>query len=262
MEREADQKEQIDPMAESEFAEMDAGNTLPDGAALFMVATPIGNLADITLRALSILKQSDIVLSEDTRKTGILLHHYGIEARKKSYRVHHLEGDTDHAIALLKEGKKLSFCTDAGTPGISDPGSHLVRAVREKLPHVPVIPIPGPSAMGALLSVCGWQVNPSLFLGFLSPKSGKRKKILREYEKFSGVIVLYESVYRFKRLLTEIHGIFPEREVLVGREITKKFEQILLIPGKLDENEYQRLIDGIPEKGEFSIMIGPIKSES
>lgn len=237
-------------------------DTLPGGAALFMVATPIGNMKDITLRALSILGKSDIVLSEDTRKTGILLHHYGIEAKKKSYRIHHLNEDTEHAIGLLREGNKISFCTDAGTPGISDPGSHLVRAVRERLPEVPIIPIPGPSALGSLLSVCGWQTNPSLFLGFLSPKPGRRRKSLEEYRDFSGAIVLYESVYRFKKLLLEIHEIFPDREVLIGREITKKFEQILLFPARISDDEYKRLVDGIPEKGEFSIMIGPKKPES
>ncbi len=232
-------------------------NDIPEGGVLFIVATPIGNLGDITYRAVDILHRSDVVISEDTRKTGILLSHYNVKASRKSYRVHKIEEDTTHAIRLLEQGNKVSFCTDAGTPGISDPGSHLIRGVREKLPDLPIIPIPGPSAMATLLSVCGWQANPSVFLGFLSPKPGKRKKGLENYSDFEGLIVIYESVHRIKRLLNEIREIFPDREILVGRELTKKFEQLKVLHCSVDENAWEISLGEIPEKGEFSLVIGP-----
>jgi len=222
---------------------------------LFLVATPLGNLEDFTYRAVRILNESDLIFSEDTRKSSILLKHYGIPTPQRSYRIHHLERDSNEILALLKERKKISLCTDAGTPGISDPGSYLVRAVREHLPEIPIIPVPGPSALTTALAVSGFQANPSLFLGFLSPKSGRRRNQLETYRTFSGNLVLYESVHRIKRLLHEIVEIFPERDILVAREMTKFYEEYLFFPHSMEEKGGR--IDSITEKGEFTVIVGP-----
>lgn len=229
----------------------------PHRAVLYMVPTPLGNLEDITIRALRILKEVDWILSEDTRKTAILCNHYEIDTPRKSYRVHQIPGDNAFAISELTSGKSLAFVTDAGTPGISDPGSHLVRGVREALPEIPIVPLPGPSALTALLSVTGWQTNPSLFGGFLSIKPGKRRKFLEKWSSFDGVIVLYESVHRIKKLLLEVHEIMPEKKILIGREISKIFEEFVLLPGNMEHEMFKDRVDSLVEKGEFTIAIGP-----
>lgn len=226
---------------------------LPEPPALrglYIAATPIGNLRDVTLRLLDVLNSCDLILAEDTRKTAILLEHYGIRNHLKSFRVHRLREDTDFALRSLEEGKSVVFVTDAGTPGISDPVSHLVREARLRLPDLPITPVPGPSALTAALSVCGWQTNPSLFAGFLSPKPGRRRKSLTELAVFSGVIVIYESVHRVERLLAEIQEILPGREILLGREITKMHEEFLHVPAGMPVPEFTL-------KGEFTVLIGP-----
>ena len=224
---------------------------------LFIVATPIGNLEDITLRAIRILKECDCILSEDTRKTSILLKHYEIATPQKSYRIHRIEEDTQHALELLKQGKKLALCTDAGTPGISDPGSYLVRAVRKNLPDIAIIPIPGASALTAAVSISGFQANPSLFLGFLSPKPGKRRKILTENLNFNGCMIIFESVHRIRRLIQDIIEIFPDRDIFIAREITKFYEEALYIPA--DDENRNNLPSLVKEKGEFVVVIGPVR---
>ena len=226
-------------------------------AILYMVATPLGNLEDITYRAVRILGEVDLIFSEDTRKTGILLNHYGLKTPQKSFRVHHLQQDLEKALASLAEGKKIAFCTDAGTPGISDPGSALVREIRSRLPEIQVHPIPGPSALAAALSVCGWQTNPSLFAGFLSPKKGRRQKAISGFSSFEGIVVLYESVHRIEKLLQEIHELLPEREVFVAREMTKVFEDYRWIRTGLDEEEFDRELESLTKKGEFTVIVGP-----
>ncbi len=234
--------------------------TIPPGPALYVVATPIGNLEDITLRALRILRQCDTILSEDTRKTGILLKHYDISTSQKSYRVNQEDRDVARALEFLHEGRNLAFVSDAGTPGVSDPVSRLVRTIRETMPDVPIVPIPGPSALSAVLSVSGWQANPSKFLGFLSPKPGRRRRALTEAgEGFAGPVVLYESVHRIEALLRDLRDIFPGRAVLVARELTKMYEDIRLIPENLDETEWQENVDKIAKKGEFTVILGPLR---
>lgn len=224
--------------------------------ALYMVATPIGNLEDITMRALRILRQVDCILCEDTRKTGILLKHYEITSRLKSYRVHQEEPDIRFALNELELGHSLAFCSDAGTPGFSDPGSRLVRTVREKYPEIPILPVPGPSAFNAAVSVCGWKANPALFAGFLSIKPGKRKRFLETLQEFDGITVIYESVHRIEKVFREIVEILPDREIFLAREITKIYEEYTLFkPGLsgIDGTE----ITNIKQKGEFTIIIGP-----
>jgi len=224
---------------------------------LYLISTPIGNLGDITFRAVEILKNCDLILSEDTRKTSILLKHYQIHTPQKSYRIHQLKNDTDQALAFLKEGKTLALCTDAGTPGISDPGSYLIRAVRENLPEIPMFPVPGPSSLTAALSVSGFQANPSLFLGFLSPKSGKRRKVLEHHIPFEGCIIIFESVHRIRKLLGEIFEIFPDRDIFIAREMTKLYEEYLFFPAGSGPDA--SILEKIKEKGEFVLIIGPVR---
>lgn len=214
--------------------------------AIYITATPIGNLEDITYRAVRTLKEVDVILCEDTRKTQILCNAYGISTPLKSYRVHHLQADTEYALARLKEGAAVALCTDAGTPGLSDPGSHLVRAVREQLPDVPIYPVPGASAVAAAVSVSGYRANPFIFAGFLSIKPGARKRFFEGLRDFDGLIVFYESVHRIKKVLGEVQEILPERPVFVAREMTKHFE------------EYRELSPGdtLKEKGEFTVVLG------
>jgi len=223
--------------------------------ALYIIATPIGNLKDITIRAIETLKLCDLVLSEDTRKSKILFQKYNIITPLKSFRVHHLKEDILYTIHQLESYKAIGFITDAGTPGISDPVSHLIRYIRENKLNFPVIPIPGPSALSTALSISGWQVNPTLFLGFLSNKSTKRIKSLESYKNFEGCIVLFESVHRIQKLLEEIFSVFPKREVLIAREMTKKFEEYVII----NKQEFEKQKELFRTKGEFTVVISPEK---
>ena len=226
--------------------------SLPPGPTLYVVATPIGNLEDITIRALRVLNGVDVILSEDTRKSQRLLQRYKIQTTQKSFRVHQIRADVAHALEQLKQGKTLALISDAGTPGISDPGSHLVRQVREDLPDCPIIPIPGPSALSAALSICGWQTNPTTFLGFLPRKPGKMRSAL-ESGSADAVLVIYESVHRIKKTLEFLRAELPQRPILLGREITKLHEQwIQWLP--------EREMPQFTEKGEFVILMGPARS--
>ena len=230
---------------------------IPPGPALYVVATPIGNLEDITLRALRILRQVDGILSEDTRKTGILLKHYDIANRQKSYRVHQEERDVATALEWLREGQNLAFCSDAGTPGISDPVSRLVRTIRAELPDCKIHAIPGPSAFAAALSICGWQAHPAVFGGFLSPKAGRRRKFLNARAESDDLLVLYESVHRIEALLRDIRTSFPDRPVLVARELTKIYEETVILEPHWAESEWEAALQGLTRKGEFTVIIGP-----
>ena len=211
---------------------------LPEGPALYVVATPIGNLEDITFRALRVLSQCDRILSEDTRKTGILLKHYGIDTPQKSYRVHRREQDDSAAMNWLSEGQNLAFCSDAGTPGISDPVSHLVRRIRADEAG-DVIPIPGPSALATALSVTRWQSHTALCGGFLRPKSARRRRFLETEGQREGAIVLYESVHRIEALLRDIREILPGRSIFIARELTKVYEECLILEGDLPDEEWE-----------------------
>ena len=222
---------------------------LPEGPCLYVVATPLGNLEDVTIRALRILSGVDLVLSEDTRKTAHLLRHYGIQTPTSSFRVHQIQTDIRKALQLLGEGRNLALVSDAGTPGVSDPGSHLVREIRLQLPNCPVLPIPGPSALTAGLSVSGWKANPSIFLGFLPRKPGKMRSLLEESSRH-GVLVIYESVHRIKKSLEFIRQTLPELPILIGREITKLHEEWIYWPSHTPLPEFT-------EKGEFIILVGP-----
>ncbi len=195
---------------------------------LYMVATPIGNLEDVTLRALRVLGEADLILCEDTRVTKRLLARHGIATPTMSYHARSGAGKTERVLDLLAEGKTLALVTDAGTPGISDPGSELVRAARERFGDtVSVVPIPGPSAVATALSASGLPSSDFLFLGFLPHKKG-RETLFREIVASERTVVLYESPHRIVKTLQSLAAHLGEsRAVVVGRELTKIHEEFV-----------------------------------
>ncbi|MBN2627294.1 MAG: 16S rRNA (cytidine(1402)-2'-O)-methyltransferase [Spirochaetales bacterium] len=191
---------------------------------LYMVATPIGNMEDITYRAVRILGEVDVIACEDTRQTIKLLNHYGIKKPLLSCRAANEKQSAPGLVKMMLEGKTMAYVSDAGTPGLSDPGKILVREARDR--GIPVIPVPGASAFASLVSICGFPGKAVTFEGFLSPKKGKRKKRLSELLQREDAFVLYESPFRIVKLLEDLAELSPEANVLLGREITKKFEEI------------------------------------
>jgi 16S rRNA (cytidine1402-2'-O)-methyltransferase len=189
---------------------------------LFVVATPIGNLEDITLRALRVLKEADLIAAEDTRRTRKLLSHYGIGTPLTSYHAHNQAARGPELIRRLENGETVALVSDAGTPGFSDPGADLVARAWEA--GVQVSAVPGPAAGVAALSLSGFK-GDILFVGFLPRGEGRRLKLLQSLAAENRVIIIYESPRRLARTLTEIAGSLRNREVLVVRELTKKFEE-------------------------------------
>lgn len=216
---------------------------------LFIVSTPIGNLSDITLRALEILKSADLILCEDTRVTKKLLDHYKITTPTQSYHEHSKLSKINYIVDLLKQGKNLALVSDAGTPGISDPGNKLIG----ELEGVEIIPIPGPSAVITALSISGFNTNKFIFLGF-PPVKNKRDKFFQEMAIFKYPVVIYESTHRIIKTLNEL----PERNIVVCRELTKKFESIYRgTPGEVIEQLEKGKI-----KGEFVIVVRPREGQT
>lgn len=212
------------------------------------MATPIGNPRDITLRAIDVLGEVEAVLCESQGETQKLLKQIGVTA--KVWPLYKDLSDTPYQSILkgIKEGKSFALVSDAGTPGISDPGSGLVRVVREA--GLPVVPVPGASALSALLSVSGFQTNPTLFLGFLSEKPSKKRKELEEAQKTEGLVVFYESVHKLPRLYPLLQELFADTEIMVGRELTKPYEEIKLYPNP------EALVSAPPmAKGEFVFLL-------
>ena len=217
---------------------------------LFVVATPIGNLKDISFRALETFQEADFIACEDTRHTLGLLTHYEISKPLISCRAVNETSASEKIVKLLDEGKKIAYASDAGTPAISDPGSILVRTAREA-GHT-IIPIPGASAFGAIMSIAGTYDKTVVFEGFLSPKAGKRKRRLQELFDFGAGFVLYESPYRIVKLLADIAEIDSNRELIVGRELTKLHEEIIKGPA----SEVLQNFEKRPSiKGEFSVFV-------
>jgi 16S rRNA (cytidine1402-2'-O)-methyltransferase len=191
---------------------------------LYIVSTPIGNLEDITLRALRVLKEVDLIAAEDTRRTRQLLTHYGIHKPLISYHEHNRRMREKTLLNDLREGKSVALVTDAGTPGISDPGEDLVRgAVQE---GIPLVSIPGPAALVAALSVSGLPTESFLFYGFLPSKAAARRKWLTSLEERPETLVFYESPRRLSSLLEDAAQILGERRVVVAREMTKVYEEV------------------------------------
>src|SRR3989338_3073625 len=204
------------------------------GQMLYVVATPIGNLDDITLRAISVLRSADFILAEDTRVTRVLLDKYNIPVKVISYHQHSKLQKIDYVIDLLKEGKKLALVTDAGTPGINDPGNYLIMKCLESLPNLKIVPIPGPNAAISALSMSGFPADKFIFLGFPPHKKGRRT-FFQRINLLDDTIVFYESKYRIVKAMQELKefSILGERQILLARELTKQFETIYR--GTIDE---------------------------
>ena len=216
--------------------------------ALYVVATPIGNLEDITLRALRILKSVDIIAAEDTRKTRILLNHYGIQKELLSYYQFNESKRIPEIIKILKSGKSVAVVSDAGTPGISDPAYRLVKkAIEEK---IRIIPIPGASAFLSALVVSGLPTDSFVFEGFLPHKKGRKTK-LEKIKSETRTIILYESPHRILKTLYEILEIIGDRKITIAREITKMFEQVIY--GKV--SDVIKHLESKTIQGEFVIIL-------
>ena len=221
---------------------------------LYIVSTPIGNLEDITLRALKVLKEVDLIAAEDTRRTKGLLNHYGISKPLTSYFSHNEKEKGEYLLNKLKDGENIALVSDAGTPGISDPAYYLIKLALEN--NIEVHPIPGPAGVITALSVSGLPTDKFIFEGFLPRKSGKRLKRLESFINEERTIIIYESPYRILATLQEIRDILGNRPVAVGREMTKVYEEI--IRGTADE-VIQKL-KGRKVKGEITLIIGSIQN--
>lgn len=219
---------------------------------LYSIATPIGNLEDITLRALRVLREVDGIACEDTRVTKKLLFRYEIKKTLFAYHQHSADATHERIIALLEEGKNIAVVTDAGTPGVSDPGNRLVRAVIDR--GFRVVPIPGPSAIAAIVSVAGIDMQQFCFLGFVPHKKG-RQTFFDRVLSFDMPSVYYDSTHRVVKNLALLAEKSPEVPVIVGRELTKQFEEI--VHGTA--HEVVAYFSENPEKtkGEFSIIVAP-----
>ena len=218
-------------------------------STLYLVATPIGNLEDITLRALRTLKECDVIAAEDTRHTGRLLKHFEISKPLISYFQFNEAKRSEQIIERLRRGEKVALVTDAGTPGISDPGERVVKAVIAA--GLRVESVPGPCALVTALTASGLSTQEFHFIGFLPHKSGQRRTQLEHLKGVPGTLVLHESPYRIEKLLTELKEIFPSRRVVLARELTKKFEEFLRgTPAELIAQIGDRTL-----KGEFVVLI-------
>lgn len=194
-------------------------------SSLYSVAMPLGNSDDITLRAVKILESVDIIAAEDTRKFRDWAARVPLRPAGRVF-AHHSKNESRSAgeiIRLIKEGSSAALVTDAGTPRLSDPGFRLIREAHEE--GIQVVPVPGPSALTALVSIAPVQVDPLLFLGFLTPKKQRRLNILGSYADYKGSVLFYESVHRIEALLYDIHEAWGEVEIFIGRELTKQFEE-------------------------------------
>lgn len=223
---------------------------------LYIIATPIGNMEDITLRALRILGEADVILAEDTRVTGKLRERHGIRTPMKTYHQQSADKVAGDIIELLREGKTLALVTDAGTPGVADPGNELIARVIREVPETRIEPVPGTSSLTAALSVSGFPTNEFVFLGFLPHKKGRQTK-LGEIAGIQRTIILFESPHRIKKLLSELQKRCPERNAAIFREITKLHESHYR--GTVNELHSRCEAGGIPEKGEFVVILAPTR---
>ena len=223
---------------------------------LYVVATPIGNLEDITLRALRVLKEVDVIAAEDTRHTQILLSHYGIRTPLTSYHEHNEKTKARQLMSRLERGEQIALVSDAGTPAISDPGYRLaVEAIRGR---IPVIPIPGASALTAVLSAGGLPTDRFVFDGFLPAKKQERRARLRALSSETRTLVIYEAPHRLTETLNDLVEILGDRETVLAREVSKVHEEFLR--GRLTEVAKQ--IAGREIKGELTLLIGGSRGQS
>ena len=224
-------------------------NKIPPGT-LFIVSTPIGNLEDITLRALRILKEVDLIAAEDTRKTRGLLTHYEINTPLTSFFEGNQQRKTEKLIERLKDGESIALVSDAGTPTISDPGYPLLRQCISD--GVRILAVPGASAILTAAAVSGLPLHNFIFQGFLSPKSGKRKRQLTQLANEERTLILFESPHRICRFLEDALEIMGEREIVIARELTKRYEEVFR--GNFTE-ALEKFCSTEP-RGEFTIVIG------
>jgi 16S rRNA (cytidine1402-2'-O)-methyltransferase len=191
---------------------------------LYIVSTPIGNLSDITFRAVETLKAVDLIAAEDTRHTKILLDRYGVTTPMTSYFEYNKVRKTEYLLKVLMDGKSVGLVSDAGTPGISDPGYKIIRLCIDS--GIPIVPIPGPSGLLTALTASGKPTDKFTFEGFLSNKPLKRKNQLKKLKQEERTVVLYESPHRILKLLEDIINVYGDVEIVLARELTKKFEEI------------------------------------
>ena len=224
---------------------------------LYVVATPIGNLADITLRALAVLQKADMICAEDTRVTAQLLSAYGIQGKLVSVREHNEQQMADKIIAHLSDGLSVAQVSDAGTPAVCDPGAKLAARVREA--GFKVVPVVGASAVMGALSVAGVTESDFYFNGFLPPKAGERQKLLAKWVEADFPIVMFETPHRIEASLTDMVAQFPERRLTLAREITKTFETFL--SGTVAEIQAALKNDSNQTRGEMVLVLHPAVKE-
>jgi 16S rRNA (cytidine1402-2'-O)-methyltransferase len=219
---------------------------------LYLVGTPIGNLEDISLRALRILKEADLIACEDTRQTSKLLNHYGVETRTISYHQHNELTRSAELIMHLEQGHSIALVTDAGMPGVSDPGFRLVSlAIRHK---IPVIPIPGASAFLSALVASGMPTDSFVFHGFLPSKLGQRRKLLEEIQHSARTQIFYEAPHRLLSTLEDVVDVLgPHRRVVVAREVTKIYEEFLRVTAAEALEDFKKREE---VRGEVTLLIG------
>jgi len=220
-------------------------------AGLYLVGTPIGNLEDMTFRGVRTLQEVDLILAEDTRKTGILLQRYEISKPLVSCHEFNERSRVERVIHEIESGKALALVSDAGMPLISDPGSRIVQAVKEA--GLFITSIPGPTAVTTGLALSGWGQDGFIFAGFPPNKSAGRRRLLEGFLEEPRTIVLYESTHRIQKLLLDIQEILGDRQVFIGRELTKKFET--LKRGRAAE--LHEFLETHSSKGEFVVVLGP-----
>lgn len=222
---------------------------------LYVVATPIGNLADITFRAVEILKSVDCILCEDTRTTQKLLNHYSIKNKTMSFHSHSKLTRVNEIINMLGEGKTLALVSDAGTPCISDPGVMLIAEINKKMGgEVSIVPIPGASALISALSVSGLPAHEFVWKGFVPHKKG-RETFFREVAEISSTVVFYESVHRILKTLEALSKAIPDRQIVLARELTKFFEELVRGTGSEINEYFNKNPDHV--RGEFVVIIAP-----
>jgi 16S rRNA (cytidine1402-2'-O)-methyltransferase len=224
-------------------------NTTP---SLYVVATPMGNLQDITLRALAVLGAVDVVAAEDTRHTQQLLSAHGISAKLMAAHEHNEQKAATQIIERLQAGEQVAIVSDAGTPGVSDPGARLVARVREA--GLPVVPVPGPSAVATAISVAGLETGGFHFVGFLPPKSAARRARVQALRSLTDALVFYESPHRILESVADLSAVLDDgRDLVVARELTKRFEQIVRMP--LGEAAAWFAEDSNRQRGEFVLIV-------
>ena len=216
---------------------------------LYVVGTPIGNLEDLTLRALRILKEVDLIACEDTRHTRLLLTHYGIAKPLVSYHEHNERRRTAELLQRLEAGASIALVSDAGTPALSDPGYVIVHEATSR--GIPVVAVPGPSAVTAALAVSGLPTDRFVFLGFLPRKSGQRTRALGEIAAVPWTLLLFESPHRLRDMLEDLREVLGDRQVAITRELTKRFEEV--VRGTITEAIAH--FAAVEPRGEFTVVV-------